>query len=440
MSVLKELDEVRIQKKRQEHAFSKNLCFFVYKENLWLFALERNRQLNKNQTYQQSVVLNVFTNTENRYDRFDSSNRQDWQDNHLLCEAVLIVFDFFYGVQNQENLNSHIALEQVGKHWKAVRWIIQADFQNCPGLFQNGKSLFQKRVQDVFFLRLLTLILNTKQTNTSNCVFHITMTRLRIALSNIYFLEFDTFFSWVQHEHKKVELQYIPFVFGSKNWTLKKKNLLKYYVTKVFYMRHAGSWMIGTSGPISFVKALILKVHQFLKERFFLKSALNLAQVTNIHAKCVFFVGYKIVPNRNCQLRFELPLERMLTSLALEGFCDTSGQPMPKKDWASEEDWLIVSTFNHVIFEIRSYWGPACNQNTLRRIEHMLYISCAKTVAHKHRTTASQIFVRYGKAIAINHPSVWETQIQINLEKIQKPSWVQTRRHLTQYDSFSNIV
>jgi hypothetical protein len=67
----------------------------------------------------------------------------------------------------------------------------------------------------------------------------------------------------------------------------------------------------------------------------------------------------------------------------------------------------------------------------------MLYISCAKTLAHKHRTTASQIFVRYGKAIAINHPS---TQIQINLENIQKPSWVQTRRHLTQYDSFSNLV
>ena len=151
MSVLKELDKVRIQKKRQEHAFSKNICFFVYKENLWLFALERNRQLNKNQTYQQSVVLNVFTNTENRYDRFDSSNRKDWQDNHLLCEAVLIVFDFFYGVQNQENLNSHIALEQVGKHWKAVRWIIQADFQNCQAFFKMERVCFKSESKMCFF-------------------------------------------------------------------------------------------------------------------------------------------------------------------------------------------------------------------------------------------------------------------------------------------------
>lgn len=153
-----------------------------------------------------------------------------------------------------------------------------------------------------------------------------------------------------------------------------------------------------------------------------------------------FFAGYRILLNNRFDLQFELPLEKMLTSLSLEGFCDKSGQPMPKKEWASEHNWLIVSTFNNIISQIGCYWGPALNQDILQRIKHTLYISCAKTLAHKHRTTARQIFIKYGKDLAITHPVNSHTKVKINLEKIEKASWVQARRYFTQYDSFSNIV
>ena len=456
MSALKRLDQMRLQNKRYKTNFAQNLYPLLCKEDLWIFV-KKSQSLYKiyeNTIDEQSDILNrffFFKNQTQLIQKPDSTFKnieKKCMRKYLLCEAILITFDFCqdfssysFLLYNKKNQNSHIALEHIGKNWKSVQWIIQADFQNCQGRFKDFEDLLQKRIQDTVFLRLVISIFKTKQISSSDICFHITTTQFCVFLSNIYFYELDTLLFWTKHENKKIESQLIPSIFQniSKDFSTRKQDVLKHFVAKLVYVRHGGSWIIATNGPISFVKALFFKTHQFLDERLMLKLKVNQVQVTNVYAKSVSFVGYKIERNENFDLQFELPLDKILMSLSLEGFCNKSGQPMPKKEWASEPDWFIVSTFNKILFEIRNYWGPSFNQEVVQRIQHMLYISCAKTIAHKHRTTASQIFRNYDKALAINHPSHNNAHIKVIFKKTDKSSWVQPRRHLTQYDLFSNI-
>ena len=453
MSALKKLDRMCLQKKRHKRFFDKDSYTLLCKDDLWLFVQEKNQCFYKNTIDEQSFVFNdlMFRQvslTKKLY-RFDTRNDQIDKRKYVLCEIILTILKLYYNpfsqsliLDNQENPDSHIALEHIGKNWKNVKWILQADLQNCQGPFQNFTSLLQRRVQDSFFCRILILIFNMKQANLSNSCFQIAMTRLLISKNTIYSYELDMLLFCIQHENKKIECQFLPSVVqhSLKNVNKREKNVFKHFVTKIVYVRHASNWMIGTNGPISLVKALFLRVYQFFKERLRLQFEVNRAKVMNLSTNSVSFVGYKILINTDFDLQFELPLERMLTSLSLEGFCDKSGQPMPKKEWASEQDWLIIFTFNNMISQIRTYWGPALNQDILQQIKYTLYISCAKTLAHKHRTTASQIFIKYGKDLAINHPSHSDLQVKINLEKIERASWVQPRRYSNRYDSFSNSV
>lgn len=453
MSALKRIDRIRLQNKRYQALFDKDSYTLLCREDLWLFVQEKNHCFYKNMIDEQSIILNDLNFSQvdliKKSNLFHISNKQTYKKKYLLCETILIIFDLYYKsfsrsyiLKNQENSNPHIVFERIGKDWKNVKWIIQADFQNCQGLKQNFANLLQKRVQDPFFFRILISILNTKQVNFSPYCFQIAMTRFSILLNNIYLYELDMLLFWIQHGNKKIEFQFIPSILqhSSRNLNAREKNLFKYFVTKIVYVRHAGSWMIGTNGPISLIKALFFQVHQFFNERLMLKYELNKVKVINLYANSFSFAGYRILLNNRFDLQFELPLEKMLTSLSLQGFCEKSGQPMPKKEWASKQDWLIVSTFNNILSQIRGYWGPAFNQDILQRIKHTLYISCAKTLAHKHRTTARQIFIKYGKHLAITDPVNSHTKVKMNLEKMEKASWVQARRYFTQYDSFSNIV
>lgn len=453
MSALKRVDRIRLQNKRYQRLFDKDSYTLLCREDLWLFVQEKNHCFYKNMIDEQSIVLNDLSFNQvdliKKSNLFNTSNKQIYKKKSLLCETILIIFDLYYKsfsgsyiLKNQENSNPHIVFERIGKNWKNVKWIVQADFQNCQGLLQNLTNLLQKRVQDTFFFRILISILNTKQVNLSPYCFQIAITRLSIFFNNIYLYELDMLLFWIQHGNKKIEFQFIPSILqhSSRNLNTREKNLFKYFVTKIVYVRHTGSWIIGTNGPISLIKALFFQVHQFFNERLMLKSELNKVKVINLYANSFSFAGYRILLNNRFDLQFELPLEKMLTSLSLEGFCEKSGQPMPKKEWASKQDWLIVSTFNNIISQIRGYWGPAFNQDILQRIKHTLYISCAKTLAHKHRTTARQIFIKYGKHLAITDPVNSHTKVKMNLEKMEKVSWVQARRYFTKYDSFSNNV
>nr|WKT06165.1 putative maturase [Interfilum sp. SAG 36.88] len=441
MSLFKTFDSICFQRMRRKDFSYKKTFFFLYKEDLWLFVSEKNKCFYNNQLCSDLTFFKLKINKKNSTIFYSNYNYQTKQ---LLYEVVLVIFDFFYKpfsysfhFKNNENFNSHILLEQIGKQWKTVQWIFQADCQNCLELSKFSKILLQKRIQDVLFVQLLILLIDNEKKNTSKFLFQLSITRFQLLLSNFYLIEFDTLFFWIQHESKKIEMQFILsliWIDRSKKLFVKKNTNFHHLVTKVFYVRHVESWMIGTNGPISFVKSLFLKVYQFFKERLRFKFTLDLAQVTNINVKSVNFIGYKILKNNYFNLQFELPLKRMLISLSFGGFLDKSGQPMPKKEWALEEDGLIVSTFNYVILAIRDYWGPACNQNILRQIEHILYVSCAKTLAHKHRTTASQIFVRYGKSLSTK--CSWNTKVKIDLERIKKVSWVQTRNHLIQSQFF----
>jgi hypothetical protein len=451
VSALQKLDQIRLQSKRHKKGFSRESYLLFCKEDLWLFAQEKMQWSYENTIDEHYAFFNHFTKKQTKFIQQSdfSSTKNTYMVKCLLCEITGIVFDSYASlltsvptVDTRENQNSHTVLELVGKSWRGINWVFQADFHNSQGLFLGLKNLFQKRIQDTLCSYLFTLIVNTKAINVSNNWPQVSMTRLCISLNNMYFYELDRLLFWIQHTNKKIELQVIPSLFqrASINVRSKEKSVFKHFATKVVYVRHAGSWMIGTNGPISFVKALFLQVYQFFNQCLKLRSEVNKAKISNLYAKSVSFVGYRMLTSNNFDLQFELPLEKMLVNLSLEGFCEKSGQPMPKKEWASEHDWFIVSTFDRLILQIQVYWGPAFNQRILQQIKYTLYISCAKTLAHKHRVTASQIFGKYGKALEINHPFHLGMQRRISLEKIQRASWVQPRRYCTKYDSFSSLV
>ena len=152
MSALKKLDRMRLQKKHYQRLFDKDSYTLLCKEDLWLFVQEKNHCFYKNIIDEQSVILN--NNTVNQIEFIKKSNvsnirnQQTYRKKYLLCETILIIFNLYYKsfsrsfiFKDKENFNPHILFERIGKNWKSVKWILQADFQNCQGLLQNFTNL-----------------------------------------------------------------------------------------------------------------------------------------------------------------------------------------------------------------------------------------------------------------------------------------------------------
>nr|UNZ93531.1 maturase K [Mukdenia acanthifolia]UNZ93616.1 maturase K [Mukdenia acanthifolia] len=106
-----------------------------------------------------------------------------------------------------------------------------------------------------------------------------------------------------------------------------------------------------------------------------------------------------IIDNAIKKFDIIVPIIPLIRSLAKAKFCNVVGDPISKPAWADSSDSDIIDRFVRICRNISHYHSGSSKKKSLYRIKYILRLSCARTLARKHKSTVRAFLKRLGKEL-----------------------------------------
>nr|QGN73620.1 maturase K [Hemiphragma heterophyllum] len=94
-----------------------------------------------------------------------------------------------------------------------------------------------------------------------------------------------------------------------------------------------------------------------------------------------------------------VPIIPLIASLAKEKFCNVLGHPISKPILADLSDSNIIDQFVHICTNLSHYYSGSSKKKSLYRIKYILRLSCARTLARKHKSTVRAFLKTLGSGL-----------------------------------------
>nr|YP_009571412.1 maturase K [Gisekia pharnaceoides]QBC67779.1 maturase K [Gisekia pharnaceoides] len=91
-----------------------------------------------------------------------------------------------------------------------------------------------------------------------------------------------------------------------------------------------------------------------------------------------------------------VPIIPLVRSLAKAKFCNVLGHPISKSVWTDLSDSDIIDRFGRICRNLSHYYSGSSRKKSLYRIKYILRLSCARTLARKHKSTVRAFLKRLG--------------------------------------------
>nr|WOZ12554.1 maturase K [Prostanthera althoferi subsp. althoferi]WOZ12815.1 maturase K [Prostanthera althoferi subsp. althoferi] len=91
-----------------------------------------------------------------------------------------------------------------------------------------------------------------------------------------------------------------------------------------------------------------------------------------------------------------VPIIPLIASLAKAKFCNVLGHPISKSIRADLSDFNIIDRFARICRNLSHYHSGSSKKKSLYRIKYILRLSCARTLARKHKSTLRTFLKRLG--------------------------------------------
>nr|QHB74571.1 maturase K [Dicliptera peruviana]QHB74829.1 maturase K [Dicliptera mucronata] len=106
-------------------------------------------------------------------------------------------------------------------------------------------------------------------------------------------------------------------------------------------------------------------------------------------------------PINNVIKKFDtlIPIFPMIASLAKAKFCNVLGHPISKSVWADLSDSNIIHRFGRICRNLSHYHSGSSTTKSLYRIKYILRLSCARTLARKHKSTVRVFLKKLGSEL-----------------------------------------
>nr|YP_010475732.1 maturase K [Corydalis retingensis]UVH70019.1 maturase K [Corydalis retingensis] len=105
-----------------------------------------------------------------------------------------------------------------------------------------------------------------------------------------------------------------------------------------------------------------------------------------------------------------VPIIPMIGSLAKAKFCTVSGHPISKPIRAELSDSDILNRFGRICRNLSHYYSGSSKKKSLYQIKYILRLSCARTLARKHKSTVRAFLKRLGSEL-VEEFLIEETQV-----------------------------
>nr|YP_009433785.1 maturase K [Hypolytrum nemorum]ANP25999.1 maturase K [Hypolytrum nemorum] len=91
-----------------------------------------------------------------------------------------------------------------------------------------------------------------------------------------------------------------------------------------------------------------------------------------------------------------VPVIPIIRSLSKATFCTVLGHPISKPIWADLSDCDILDRFGRICRNLFHFYSGSSKKRILYRIKYILRLSCARTLARKHKSTVRTFLQRLG--------------------------------------------
>lgn len=421
----------------------------------------------------------------------------------IILEAIYepIFSEFSFGFRS--GLGCHDALDHVERKFRWVDYVIEGDIAQAYPTINHHilvKSL-KRRIDDHRFIRLIWKLLGCGVFDEERIMWSKTGVPqgsiVSPILANIYYHELDEYIyeikerldtpnlnrnSLKSQSYKSLEYKinkvykemrnHEPHSFNRQKLAkrlkaLRKERLetqgLKAKVIRIEYVRYADDWMIGVSGDRKLALDIKEQLIKFMKDHLEQELHPLKTKVTNLRKGNAQFLGYEIFLPSNRpirkykgkgvrtirrgqpQLRFDIPVDKVVNRYIKRGYLkrqENEIRPISRASYSVLEDHVIVSHYRSIWLGILNYYSGCTNRGRLQYIHYLLHISCAMTLAHRHRLSCSKIFKKHGKTLNIKVPHMEKT-ISFPYKtswKINERKWLLGKKVIIPTYHYANLI
>nr|AVK59972.1 maturase K [Prestonia pickelii] len=208
------------------------------------------------------------------------------------------------------------------------------------------------------------------------------------------------------------------------------------------YVRYQGKSILlsrGTALLMNKWKSYLVNVWQYNFDLWF---HLRRAYIKQLYNHSLDFMGYLsivrlnpstvrsqmlenafLINNPSKKLDTLVPIIPLIGSLAKAKFCNPLGHPISKPVRTDLSDSDIMDRFGRICRNLSHYHSGSSKKKSLYRIKYILRLSCAKTLARKHKSTVRAFLKRLGSAFLEGFFMSEEEVLSLPLPRVYSLFW-----------------
>nr|ABD29054.1 maturase K [Primula gaubaeana] len=242
-------------------------------------------------------------------------------------------------------------------------------------------------------------------------------------LSNFHVYEYESIFTFLRNQSSHLKSNsYRPFL--NRIYFYEKRNLfveMKYFQAILcsfkdpfmHYVRYQRKALLVSKGSFLLINKWNSYLENFWQCYFYTWSQPGRSQINKLSNHSFDLLGYlssvrltsSMVRNQmlenafliaNARKKFDtiVPIIPLIGSLSKAKFCNPLGHPISKPVWADLSDSDIIDRFGSIYRNISHYYSGASKKMSLYRIKYIIRLSCARTLARKHKSTVRAFLKR----------------------------------------------
>nr|ABR32121.1 maturase K [Itea virginica] len=130
-----------------------------------------------------------------------------------------------------------------------------------------------------------------------------------------------------------------------------------------------------------------------------------------------------IIDNAIKKFDIIVPTIPIIRSLAKAKFCNVLGHPISKPAWSDSSDSDIIDRFVRICRNLSHYHSGSSKKKSLYRIKYILRLSCARTLARKHKSTVRAFLKRLGSELLEEFSTEKEQVLSLIFPRASSTSW-----------------
>lgn len=184
------------------------------------------------------------------------------------------------------------------------------------------------------------------------------------------------------------------------------------------YVRYQGKSILASKGTTLLINKWKNYFINFWQCNFYVWSQPGRIHINQLSNHSLDFLGYLssvrlnpsvlrsqmlensfIIDNAIKQFDTIVPIIPLIGSLAKAKFCNVLGHPISKPARADSLDSDIIDRFGRICRNLSHYYSGSSKKKSLYRIKYILRLSCARTLARKHKSTVRAFLKKLGSEL-----------------------------------------